>query len=190
MHLVSADELDSLVSDILLAAGADDRNASRVAEALVSANLSGVDTHGVLHLPRYVDEIKAGNIVPTNRPEVLKEMPNLKFVLAHGGGTCPLLRGRWEHGWRMKLVESALIDRPPSEYFRLLYFDSLTHSVPALNYLVETVGYDRVMLGSDYPFGMGDFTPPVSVEALPHLSDAQREAIFSDNAIRVFGLNL
>jgi aminocarboxymuconate-semialdehyde decarboxylase len=121
---------------------------------------------------------------------VLKEMPSLKFVLAHGGGTCPLLRGRWEHGWRMKLVESALIDRPPSEYFRLLYFDSLTHSVPALNYLVETVGYDRVMLGSDYPFGMGDFTPPVSVEALPHLSDAQREAIFSGNAIRVFRLDL
>ena len=45
---------------------------------------------------------------------VLKEMPSLKFVLAHGGGTCPLLRGRWEHGWRMKLVESALIDRPPA----------------------------------------------------------------------------
>ena len=83
-----------------------------------------------------------------------------------------------------------MIDRPPSEYFRLLYFDSLTHSVPALNYLVETVGYDRVMLGSDYPFGMGDFTPPVSVEALPRLSDAQREAIFSGNAIRVFRLNL
>ena len=83
------------------------------------------------------------------------------------------------------------VDRPAaSEYFRLLYFDSLTRSVPALNYLVETVGYDRVMLGSDYPFGMGDFTPLVSVEALPHLSDAQREAIFSGNAIRVFGLDL
>ena len=119
---------------------------------------------------------------------VLAEMPSLRFVLAHGGGTCPLLRGRWEHAWEEGLIEDAVITRPPSEYIRLLYFDSLTHSVPALNHLVETMGSDRVMLGSDYPFGMGDYTPPVSVAALPHLSDAQREAIHGENAIRVFGL--
>ena len=120
---------------------------------------------------------------------VLAEMPGLRFVLAHGGGTCPVLRGRWEHAWRQRLVETA-IARPPSEYFRLLYFDSLTHSVPALNYLVETAGPERVMLGSDYPFGMGDYTPAVSVAALPHLSDAERDAIYSENAVRVFGLSL
>ena len=120
---------------------------------------------------------------------VLAEMPRLKFVLAHGGGSCPLLRGRWEHAWRLGLVEQAVIQRPPNEYFRLLYFDTLTHSVPALNYLVETAGVERVMLGSDYPFGMGDFTPPRTVEALPHASDADREAIYSGNAVRVFGLS-
>ena len=121
---------------------------------------------------------------------VLAEMPGLKFVLAHGGGTCPLLRGRWEHAWRMRLIDDTAITRPPSEYFRYLYFDSLTHSVPALNYLVDTVGPERVMLGSDYPFGMGDFTPPDTVAALPHASDADKDAIFSGNAIRVFGLDL
>ena len=121
---------------------------------------------------------------------VLEELPDLKFVLAHGGGTCPLLRGRWEHAWRQHLIEDTQIHRPPSEYFSKLYFDTLTHSVPVLNYLVETVGYDRVMLGSDYPFGMGDYTPPISVQALPHLDDRQREAIYSGNAIRVFGLDL
>ena len=46
------------------------------------------------------------------------------------------------------------------------------------------------MLGSDYPFGMGDYTPPVSVQAVPRLTDAQREAIYCENAIRVFGLDL
>lgn len=119
---------------------------------------------------------------------VLQEMPSLKFVLAHGGGTCPLLRGRWEHAYELHLVDTP-ITRPPSEYFRYLYFDSLTHSVQALNTLVEQVGPDRVMLGSDYPFGMGDFTPPSTVAALPHTSDAQRDLIFSGNAIRVFGLD-
>ena len=113
---------------------------------------------------------------------VLEEMPGLRFVLAHGGGTCPLLRGRWEHAWRQHLVEDTVIKRPPSEYFKKLYFDTLTHSAPVLNYLVETVGHDRIMLGSDYPFGMGDYTPPVSVQAIPHLTDAQREAIYSENA--------
>ena len=121
---------------------------------------------------------------------VLAELPRLKFVLAHGGGTCPLLRGRWEHAWRMGLVEPAVIQRPPSEYFRLLYFDSLTHGIPALNYLVDTVGAERVMLGSDYPFGMGDFTPPSTVASLPHASDTEKEAMYSGNAIRVFGLEL
>lgn len=115
-------------------------------------------------------------------------MPRLKFVLAHGGGSCPLLRGRWEHAWRTGLVEDAAITRPPSEYFRLLYFDSLTHSLPALNYLVETVGAERVMLGSDYPFGMGDARPPSTVAGLPHASDSDKEAIFGGNAVRIFGL--
>jgi aminocarboxymuconate-semialdehyde decarboxylase len=121
---------------------------------------------------------------------VLAEIPSLKFVLAHGGGTCPLLRGRWEHGWRMHLVEDSVITRPPSEYFRKLYFDSLTHGTPHLNTLVESVGAERVMLGSDYPFGMGDFTPPASVAALPHASDADKELMYSGNAIRVFGLDV
>ncbi len=119
---------------------------------------------------------------------VLAEMPTLKFVLSHGGGTSPHLKGRWEHGWRQGLVETP-ISRPPSEYFRLLYFDTITHSIPLLNYLVDTVGPERMMLGSDYPFGMGDYAPAEQVAALPHLTDDQREAINSENAIRVFGLN-
>ena len=121
---------------------------------------------------------------------VLAEMPSLKFVLAHGGGTCPLLRGRWEHAWKLNLVEDSVITRPPSEYFRKLYFDTLTHSAPYLSALVEQVGADRVMLGSDYPFGMGDFTPPYSVAGLPHTSEGDKALIESANAIRVFGLDL
>ena len=120
---------------------------------------------------------------------VLQEMPRLRFVLAHGGGTCPLLRGRWEHGWQMKSEGPRIIHRPPSEFFRLLYFDTLTHSTPALNYLVETVGVERVMIGTDYPFNMGDFAPVSTVAALPHVSDAQKAAIYGDNAVRVFGLD-
>jgi aminocarboxymuconate-semialdehyde decarboxylase len=117
---------------------------------------------------------------------VLKEFPRLKFYLAHGGGSCPFIRGRWDHGWRVRPEARANIDRSPSDYFRLLRFDSLVHSVPALNYLVETVGAARVMMGSDYPFDMGDKNPANDIAALPHLSDDQKEMIFGENAATLF----
>ncbi len=117
---------------------------------------------------------------------VLKEMPGLKFYLAHAGGSCPYLRGRWEHGWRVRPEAKINIQRPPSEYLRLLYFDSLAHSVAALNYLVETVGPERVMLGSDYPADMNDLDPVKTVASLPHLSDAERDMIYGGNAQRLF----
>jgi aminocarboxymuconate-semialdehyde decarboxylase len=117
---------------------------------------------------------------------VLKEFPRLKFYLAHGGGSCPYLRGRWEHGWQVRPEARANIDRLPSDYLRLLYFDSLVHSVPALNFLVESVGAGRVMMGSDYPFDMGDKNPVNPIASLPHLSYDQKEMIFGGNAAALF----
>ena len=117
---------------------------------------------------------------------VLAEFPRLRVYIAHGGGSCPVLRGRWEHGWRVRPEAQARIQRPPSEYFGKLLFDSLTHSGPALNFLVESVGPERVMLGTDYPYDMSDSDPVRSVAALPHLSDAQRTLIYSGNAASLF----
>ena len=119
---------------------------------------------------------------------VLRDIPRLKLVLAHGGGTCPALAGRWEHAWGMGLVEDAAIDQPPSAYLELLYFDSITHSPDVLDALVRRFGAERVMLGTDYPAGMGNFTPAAAVDALTGLSDDERESIRSRNAVRVFGL--
>jgi LDH2 family malate/lactate/ureidoglycolate dehydrogenase len=85
--VVPAGELGDLVRAVLQAAGADQRNASRVAEALVSSNLSGVETHGVWHLAGYVAAIKAGDIVPTAWPEILSQTP-----------TTALVSGNWTFG--------------------------------------------------------------------------------------------
>ncbi|MGH7845146.1 MAG: amidohydrolase family protein [Candidatus Binatia bacterium] len=116
---------------------------------------------------------------------ILKEFPRLKFYLAHGGGSCPYLRGRWEHGWRVRPEAKVNIQNPPSEYLPLLYFDSLAHSGPALNFLVETMGPERVMLGTDYPADMSDTDPVKTIASLPHLSDAEREMIYGGNAMRL-----
>jgi aminocarboxymuconate-semialdehyde decarboxylase len=119
---------------------------------------------------------------------VLAEFPSLKVYLAHGGGSCPFLRGRWEHGWHVRPEAKLHIQSPPSEYFARLRFDSLTHGGPALNYLVETVGPERVMLGTDYPYDMGDPDPVKAIAALPHLSDRERRMILGENAALLFGL--
>ena len=85
--VVSAEELRNLVRDVLKAAGADQRNADRVAEALVSSNLCGVETHGVWHLAGYVNAIKSGDIVPTEWPEIISATP-----------TTALVSGNWTFG--------------------------------------------------------------------------------------------
>lgn len=120
---------------------------------------------------------------------VLREFPSLKVYLAHAGGSCPFLRGRWEHGWHVRSEARLHIQRPPSEYFARLRFDSLTHGGPALNYLVETVGADRVMLGTDYPYDMSDPDPVKAIAALPHLSDRDRRLVLGENAAVLFGLD-
>ncbi len=73
MVIKTAAELDTFIRKVLTAAGADERNAVRVAEALVSSSLCGVDTHGILHLPGYVEQIQTGTILPTAWPEILQE---------------------------------------------------------------------------------------------------------------------
>ncbi len=120
---------------------------------------------------------------------VFKEFPALKVYLAHGGGACPYIRYRWDHGWKVRDEGKANIERPPSEYFRQLYFDSLTHGVPALNFLVRNVGAERVMLGTDYPFDMGNYNSVMAVQSIEGITDAERELILGGNAQRLFKID-
>lgn len=83
----TAAELSAIIRAILRAAGADERNTARMEEALVSANLSGVDTHGVWQLPGYVEAIRAGYLVPTAWPAILQDTP-----------TTALVTGNWTFG--------------------------------------------------------------------------------------------
>jgi aminocarboxymuconate-semialdehyde decarboxylase len=95
---------------------------------------------------------------------VLREFPRIKFYLAHGGGACPYIRYRWDHGWKVRDEGKSIIDRAPSEYLSQLYFDSLTHGGPALSFLASTVGPERIMLGTDYPFDMGNYNSVAAIQ--------------------------
>lgn len=120
---------------------------------------------------------------------VLKDFPRLRFCFVHGGGFAPYQRGRFEHGYQVRSDCKEIISDPPSEYFKRLYFDTVTHYPPALEYLIRTVGSDRVLLGSDYPADMGDSDPVGTMNGLDSISQAEKERILGKNAAELLGID-
>ncbi|WP_328418454.1 amidohydrolase [Micromonospora sp. NBC_00389] len=114
---------------------------------------------------------------------VLERHPALRFCFVHGGGFAPYQIGRWDHGWRCRPEAQTVISTPPSEYFARLFFDSLTHDRMSLQFLGERVGWDHVLLGSDYRFDMADGDPVGSVRSLG-LDAALEAQVLGGNAER------
>jgi aminocarboxymuconate-semialdehyde decarboxylase len=112
---------------------------------------------------------------------VLDEHPNLKVVLAHGGGAVTTLRGRLQHAQSFKPPQRNVIAA-----LRRFYFDTVVFEPDVLRALVEFAGAERVLLGSDYPFDMGDERPAEVVRALGLAGD-EEEAILGGNALRLIG---
>jgi len=121
---------------------------------------------------------------------LLEEYPNLKICLFHAGGHLPYQIGRLDRAFEVRPEARQKISAPPSTYLKKFYFDTVTHSGLALSYLIDLVGFEQVMLGSDYPFDMGYERPAELVEQLPDLSQAGKQAILGGNARRLLKLNL
>ncbi len=118
---------------------------------------------------------------------VLERFPGLTLCFAHGGGFIPYQRGRLEHGWQVRAEPKRVIRESPEASIRRLYFDTILHSTPALEYLVATVGPGQVLLGSDYPFDMGPADPVGAVAALATLDAGDRQRILGATAERLLG---
>lgn len=97
---------------------------------------------------------------------VFERFPGLKVVLAHGGGYLPYQVGRLDHGYEVRGEAKVNIPRPPSAYLSNLYFDSLTHMDLACRYLIDLVGADHVVIGTDFPFDMACMTPVDAIKRL------------------------
>jgi aminocarboxymuconate-semialdehyde decarboxylase len=112
---------------------------------------------------------------------MFERYPNLRLCLSHGGGLLAFNIWRLDHSYGLRPELKKIISRKPSEYLRQLYFDTIVHSVAALQYLVEVVGADRVVVGTDYPMAMGDFDSVDKIMQL-QLSDGDRADILGGNA--------
>ena len=118
---------------------------------------------------------------------VFEELPELRVILAHGGGYFPYQIGRLDHGYQARPELQARLSKPPSHYLGNLYADSLIHDGRALRFLIDRFGADHVVLGSDYPFDMGCESPVAAVREIG-LPPEQERAIVGGTLARVLGI--
>jgi aminocarboxymuconate-semialdehyde decarboxylase len=97
---------------------------------------------------------------------VLERFPDITFCLCHGGGFVPYQAGRFIHAWQVRAEPKARLTEAPKVSLRRLHYDTIVHSPRALQFLIDAVGADHVLLGSDYPFDMGNLDCVARVEAL------------------------
>jgi aminocarboxymuconate-semialdehyde decarboxylase len=118
---------------------------------------------------------------------VMDAFPRLEVILPHAGGTYPALIGRMDHGTTVR-PETKHMTRPPSAYLRRFHYDTITHHVPLMRYLLGLVGADRVVLGSDHPADMSYEAPVRWVDGVTGMSASERDLILGGNAQRLLRL--
>lgn len=114
--------------------------------------------------------------------------PNIKWVLSHLGGAIPYLAERLDRGWRAFPDCRANIDKPPSEYLRRFYFDTVNFDPRALRLAVDFAGASQILAGSDYPHQIGSIPQMKESLAALDVSGGERKMITGENAARLYSL--
>jgi aminocarboxymuconate-semialdehyde decarboxylase len=117
---------------------------------------------------------------------VLERHPGLKICLAHGGGFLPYQAGRFRHGFAVRPEARINLANPPEDSIGRLFYDTILHSGTTLAFLIGSVGADHVLLGSDYPFDMGNLDCVARLEELT-LPAQDRDLILGGYAERALG---
>lgn len=118
---------------------------------------------------------------------VFDRFPALKVLLCHGGGYLPAFFGRSDHAYNVR-TDCQTMQKQPSDYLKHIWYDTITHDPTILEQLARTVGVSQIVVGSDYPFDMGEFRQGPLLESVASFSDDDRAAIIYKNARRLLSL--
>lgn len=119
---------------------------------------------------------------------VFERLPKLRVAFAHGGGSFPATIGRIEHGFKVRPDLCAIDNNVnPKEYLGKFYIDSLVHDPRMLDYVVDLMGEDKVCLGTDYPFPLGELEPGTLIHSMDY-SDEKKEQLLSGSALKWLGM--
>jgi len=156
-------------------------------DPIPSIDLSGHFMHNMLGRP-IETTLAFGSMLFAG---VLERHPDLILCLVHGGGFVPFQIGRLDRGYRAKpgLVAEHLSMEPSAYLRRNVYLDTVVHDPAALRFMVDLVGSDRILVGTDYPFEMGDLDPVAFVRSAG-ITTEDADRILSGNAGALFGLPL
>jgi len=124
---------------------------------------------------------------------VLDRHPDLRIVLGHGGGYAAMAAGRMDWGWRWREEAREHLVAPPTSFLPRFYYDCITHSEAVLRFVIDSVGIDRVVFGTDYPgFAAGaagaGYEPRAWLEGLASLTRSEKDAILGGNLETLLGL--
>jgi len=121
---------------------------------------------------------------------VFERLPNLRVCFAHGGGAFPITVGRVAHGFEARPDLCAIDNKKsPRDYLGKFFVDSLVHDAAALKYVVELFGDKKVLLGTDYPFPLGELEAGKLIESIASFSPEQKERLLWENALQWLGLD-
>jgi aminocarboxymuconate-semialdehyde decarboxylase len=115
---------------------------------------------------------------------VLERHPKLNFIMSHGGGFIPYQGGRWVHGWEVRPEPKVHVKHSPAPYLDRFLYDTIVHAKAPLEFLISSVGANRVFLGSDYPYDMGTGECVRQVRAA-NIAAADRDIILGGHAATI-----
>ena len=116
---------------------------------------------------------------------VMERHPGLKIVLPHAGGFLGHYWARMDHGWRARPDCRTIIKKAPTTYLKKFFFDTITFDPEMLRNLIDKFGPQQVLLGTDYPFDMGEEDPVGFIDSVPRLSAADKQKIMGETAARL-----
>jgi aminocarboxymuconate-semialdehyde decarboxylase len=119
---------------------------------------------------------------------VVERYPRIRWVLTHMGGATPYLAERYDRGYRAFAECRRNISRPPTEYLKTFYYDTVNFNPDAVKFAISFAGVDRILAGSDYPHQIGSIPLMLDTINALGLDETSKRKILGENAARLLGL--